>query len=104
MLQSYLNMSCQGFVDTRVFGDLPSRQLHDNRTNADLVVAWNQTSRTAIFSWKYTEEVTDWLTDARVGLTYEYPASLESPSAAVNLSEVSQRRQRELLPSLKRYV
>lgn len=50
-------MSCQGFVDTRVFGGLPSRQLHDNRTNADMVVSWNQTSRTAIFSWKYTEEV-----------------------------------------------
>jgi len=43
---------------------LPYRSLHDNRTNADAIVAWNDTSKEAIFLWKFTNESRDWFTDA----------------------------------------
>jgi hypothetical protein len=31
---------------------LPSRVLHDNKTNADAIVLWNDTKKEAIFLWK----------------------------------------------------
>ena len=70
----YLDMSCTAFGSDKnatsttapppSLGGLPFLRVHDNRTSGDALVAWNDTSKEAIFLFKYTNESRDWFADA----------------------------------------
>lgn len=77
--RQFLDMSCRGFgnhssnmASAAALQNLPFVSLHDPRTNADAIVAWNETSKGAIFLWKYTNETRDWVTDANALKTDDF--------------------------------
>ncbi|EFN57857.1 hypothetical protein CHLNCDRAFT_143317 [Chlorella variabilis] len=59
-----LEGSCLSFDNETILGGLPYTVLTDDKTDADAIVAWDNTTKTAHFLWKYTEESRDWFTDA----------------------------------------
>lgn len=59
-----LEGSCLSFDNETILGGLPYKVLTDDKTDADAIVAWDNTTKTAHFLWKYTEESRDWFTDA----------------------------------------
>jgi hypothetical protein len=60
-----LDMSCTGFGQDGVvsteppasLGGLPYTVMHDPDTDADAIVTWNETSKEAIFLWKWVNAV-----------------------------------------------
>lgn len=78
--RQYIDMSCTGFGDASgrntaystgppasLMG-LPHITLENKRSGGDAIVSWNETSREAIFLFKYTNESRDWVAD---GLAYK---------------------------------
>ena len=47
-----LKGSCLGFDNSSLIASLPNKVLHDDRTNADAIVAWDAKTETAYFLWK----------------------------------------------------
>lgn len=96
----YLDMSCTAF-DTAgnttvpgtpgppALGGLPFTRVQDARSGGDAIVAWNETSKEAIFLFKFTNETRDWVADAlayrtddfRKKLDEDFPASKDITAA-----------------------
>lgn len=87
--RQYIDMSCTGFGDatgknTAYSTDppaslmgLPHVTLEHPRSGGDAIVAWNETSKEAIFLFKYTNESRDWLADALVYKTRDFRRFLD---------------------------
>ena len=69
----YLDMSCTAFKSDGnasaiaappSLGGLPFARVRDNRTGGSAIVAWNETSKEAIFLFQFTNDTRDWIADA----------------------------------------
>ena len=68
---------CALLINFQLPQGLPYVALHDNNTNADAIVAWNETSKEAMFLWKFTNETRDWVTDAVAYKTDDFVGQLK---------------------------
>ncbi|KAG7673157.1 hypothetical protein Ndes2526B_g03427 [Nannochloris sp. 'desiccata'] len=95
----YLDMSCTAFMfDNNAtstmappsLGGLPFLEVQDQTTSGDAIVAWNDTSKEAIFLFKFTEESRDWAANTlayktdnfRYLLDEDFPAAAEITAAS----------------------
>jgi len=95
----YLEMSCTAFgVDNNASSTeappslrgLPFVKVQDEETGGDAIVAWNDTSKEAIFLFKFTEENRDWAANAlayktdnfRYLLDEDFPVAAEITAAS----------------------
>jgi predicted lipase len=90
----YLDMSCTAFGTDQnpttatnppqALGGLPFLQVQDNKTSGNAIVAWNDTSKEAIFLFQFTNDTRDWFADALAYKTDNFHKLLDQdfPAAA----------------------
>ncbi len=96
----YLDMSCKAFGSHKnattatapppSLGGLPFLRVQDQKTSGDAIVAWNETSKEAIFLFEFTNDTRDWFVDAlayrtdnfRKLLDENFPAAAEITAAS----------------------
>lgn len=62
-----LDMSCTGFKSPSPasLAGINYTMIHDKKSGADVIVAWNDTRKAAYFLWQYTSGLRDWYTDIK---------------------------------------
>lgn len=90
-----LDMSCTGFKSSSPasLAGLNYTTIHDKRSGADAIVAWNNTKKAAYFLWEYTSGLRDWYTDVKaipsddfIGqIRKDFPLSINTTNAFGNV-------------------